>query len=147
MQEVRLPYVCDTPPTQHRIVVIIFIPQWIYSPLFGLGLFFSFVIFLTQKVGLLGRVISSSQSRYVCVHTGQNKHRLVAHTNIYSLNEIRTHYPNVRANENSSCLRPCGHCVRRSNYKKYLMFTKFFDSLDILRLCHIQFSVVIALAV
>jgi hypothetical protein len=43
-----------------------FIRQWIYSPLLGPGLFFSFVIFFTQTVGLLGREISSSQDR--CLH-------------------------------------------------------------------------------
>jgi hypothetical protein len=32
-----------------------FIHQWLYSPLLGPGLFFSFVIFFTQTVGLLGR--------------------------------------------------------------------------------------------
>jgi hypothetical protein len=45
-----------------------FIHQWIYSPLLGPGLFFSFVILFAQTVGLLGRVISSSQGRYL--HTG-----------------------------------------------------------------------------
>jgi hypothetical protein len=34
--------------------------QWLYSPILGPGLFFSFMIIL-QTVGLLGRVISSSQ--------------------------------------------------------------------------------------
>jgi hypothetical protein len=48
-----------------------FIHQWLYSPLLGPGLFFSFVIFFTQTVGLLGRVISTSQGRYL--HTGQHK--------------------------------------------------------------------------
>jgi hypothetical protein len=44
-----------------------------YSLLLGPGLFFSFVIFLTQTVALLGRWISPSQGRYL--HTGQHKHR------------------------------------------------------------------------
>jgi hypothetical protein len=34
-----------------------FIHQWLYNHLLGPGLFFSFVIFFTQSVGLLGRVI------------------------------------------------------------------------------------------
>jgi hypothetical protein len=50
-----------------------FIHQWFYSPLLGPGLLFSFVFFFTQTVGLLGRVISPSQGRYL--HTGQHKHR------------------------------------------------------------------------
>jgi hypothetical protein len=33
-----------------------FIQKWPSSPLLGLGLFFCFVIFLTQAIGLLGRV-------------------------------------------------------------------------------------------
>jgi hypothetical protein len=42
----------------------VFIHQWLYSPLLGPRLFFSFVIVFTQSVGLLGRVISPSQGRY-----------------------------------------------------------------------------------
>jgi hypothetical protein len=42
-----------------------FIHQWLYSPLLGPGLLFSFVIFFTQPVGLLGWVISLSQGRYL----------------------------------------------------------------------------------
>jgi hypothetical protein len=47
------------------------------QPLLGPGLFFSFVIFFTQTVGLLGRAISPSQFRYL--HTEQHKHRINAH--------------------------------------------------------------------
>jgi hypothetical protein len=36
----------------------------------------------TQTVGLLGRVISPSQGRYL--HTGQQKHRINAHTGIHA---------------------------------------------------------------
>jgi hypothetical protein len=42
-----------------------FIHQWFYSLLLGSGLFFSFVIFFTQSVGLLGPEISPSQGRYL----------------------------------------------------------------------------------
>jgi hypothetical protein len=35
-----------------------FIFQWLCRPLLGPGLFFSFLIFVTQTVGLLGRVVS-----------------------------------------------------------------------------------------
>jgi hypothetical protein len=59
-----------------------FIHQWLYSPLLGPGQFFSFVIVFTQSVGLLGRVISPSQGRYL--HTGQHKHRINAHTDIHA---------------------------------------------------------------
>jgi hypothetical protein len=43
----------------------LFVHQWLYSSLLGPGLFFSFVIFFIQTVGLLGRVISPSQGRYL----------------------------------------------------------------------------------
>jgi hypothetical protein len=45
-----------------------FILQWLWSPLLGRGLCFSFVIFLTQTIWLLGRVISQTEGRYL--HTG-----------------------------------------------------------------------------
>jgi hypothetical protein len=80
------------------------------APLLGPGLFFSFVIIFTQTVGLLGRVISPSQGRYL--HTGQHKHRINAHTDIHALSGIRTHDPSFRASEDSSCLKPRGHCDR-----------------------------------
>jgi hypothetical protein len=68
----------------------------------------------SQSVGLLGRVISPSQGRYL--YTGQHKHRINAyiHTpNIHALSGIRTHDPSVRASENSSCLRPRCYCDQR----------------------------------
>jgi hypothetical protein len=44
---------------------VTFIHQWLYSPLFDPGYFFSLVILFTQTVGHLGRVISPSQGRYL----------------------------------------------------------------------------------
>jgi hypothetical protein len=35
---------------------------------------------------------------------------------IYALNGVRTHDPSVRASEDSSSLRPRGHCYRHLNY-------------------------------
>jgi hypothetical protein len=84
-----------------------FIHQWLYSPLLGPGLFFSFVNFFTQLVGHLGKVISPSQGRYL--HTAQHKHRINAHTDIHALSGIRTHDPSVRESEDGSCFRPRGH--------------------------------------
>jgi hypothetical protein len=44
----------------------------------------------------------------------QNKH---IHTpNIHALSGIRTHDPNVRTSEDSSCLRPLGYCDRPIYY-------------------------------
>jgi hypothetical protein len=88
--------------------LISLIHQWLYSPLLGPGLFISFVIIFTQTVELLGRVIRPSKSRYL--HTGQHKHRINSHTDIYALSEIRTQDSSVRASEDNSCLRPRGHC-------------------------------------
>jgi hypothetical protein len=65
----------------------------------------------TQSVELLGRGISPSQGQYL--HTKQHKHR-ITHTDIHALSVIRTHNPSVRASEDNSCLRPRGHCDRRS---------------------------------
>jgi hypothetical protein len=85
-----------------------FIHQWLCSSLLGLGLFFSFVTFFTQTVGLLGRVISPSQCHYL--DTEQYKHRINVHTDIHALSAIRTHDPS----EDSSCPRPRGQCDRRT---------------------------------
>jgi hypothetical protein len=60
---------------------------------------------LRHSVGLPGRVISPSQGRYLT--QTQNKQ-----TDIHALSGIRTHDPSVRASEDSSCLRPRGHCDR-----------------------------------
>jgi hypothetical protein len=70
------------------------------------------LIHFPQTVGLLRRVISPSQGRYL--NTRQHKHRVSAYTpNIHALSWIRTHDPSVRASEDSSCLRPRGYCHRR----------------------------------
>jgi hypothetical protein len=45
-----------------------------------------------------------ARPRYL--HTGEHKDRLNAHTDIHASSGIRTHDPSVRANEDSSCLRP-----------------------------------------
>jgi hypothetical protein len=86
-----------------------FIHQWLCSLLLVSDLFFIFVIFFAKTVGLLGRVISPSQSRYL--HTGQHKHRINAHTDTHALSGIRIHDPRVRTSECSSRLRPRGHCL------------------------------------
>jgi hypothetical protein len=104
-------HVIPSPPASETILFIhSFIRQWLYSALLGPGLFFSFVIFFTQTVGLLGRVISPSQG--LDLNTGQHKHRISAHTDIHSLSAIRIHDQTVRASEDTSCLRPRGHCNR-----------------------------------
>jgi hypothetical protein len=53
---------------------------------------------LRHSLGLLGRVVSLSQGRYL--------------TDIHASSGIRTRDPSVQAGEDSSCLRPRGHCYR-----------------------------------
>jgi hypothetical protein len=94
-----------------RFLPFNFIHRRLYSPLLGPDFFFSVIIFFTQTVGLLGRVISPSQGRYL--HTGQHKQN--ANTDIHALSGIRTYDPNVRASEDSSCLTAGARhaCARR----------------------------------
>jgi hypothetical protein len=56
--------------------------HWFYSPLGPWPLLFSFMIIL-QTVGLLGRVISSSQGLYL--NTGQHKDRINTYTHQTSM--------------------------------------------------------------
>jgi hypothetical protein len=70
----------------------------------------------SQTVGLLGRMISPSQCRYL--NTRQHKQNKRIHTpNIHALSGVRTHDSSVRASEDSSCLRPRGHCNRQCTYR------------------------------
>jgi hypothetical protein len=81
------------------------------QPFVGLWPILQFRNNFSQTVGLLGRVIIPSQGLYL--NTGQYKHRINEHTDIHTLSGIRTHDPSVRASEDSSCLRPRGHCNRQ----------------------------------
>jgi hypothetical protein len=108
-----------------------FIHQWLYDPLLVPGLSFCsifFFIFFTQTVRLLGRMISPSQGRYL--HTGQHKHIINSHTDIHALSGIRTHDPNVRASEYSSCLRPRDHCDRRLHKNSNIKLINIAPSLQ-----------------
>jgi hypothetical protein len=58
-------YTRFTASSSSHFLFSFFIHQWFYNPLLVPGLFFSCVIFFTQPVGLLGRMISSSQGRYL----------------------------------------------------------------------------------
>jgi hypothetical protein len=73
-------------------------------------------------VGLLGRVISPSQGRYL--HAGQHKHRINTYTDIHTLSRIRTQAPSIRGREDISCLRPLGHCDRLREKKEKKNKTK-----------------------
>jgi hypothetical protein len=65
-----------------------------------------------QMVGLLGRVIGSTQGPYLHRTTQHRKTR----THIHVSSGIRTHDPSVRAAEDSTCLRPLGHWNRPVNF-------------------------------
>jgi hypothetical protein len=75
-----------------------------------LQLLLQYLNLFTQSVGLLGQGIIPSQGHYL--HREQHKRGINAHTDIHPLNWIRTHDPSVWAGEDSSCLRPRGHCDR-----------------------------------
>jgi hypothetical protein len=69
-----------------------------------------FLVFFTQTVGLLGRVIRQSQGRYL--HTGQHEHSKNPNTDTHALSGIRTNDPSIRMSEDYSCFRPRGHSDR-----------------------------------
>jgi hypothetical protein len=98
------PYVTSPVVGEQYISLFLSVP----IALVNLGRFIQFIIY-TQSVGVLGRGISLSQSH--CIQAEQYKHR-IKHTDIHALSGIRTHDPSVRASEDSSCLRPRGHCDR-----------------------------------
>jgi len=68
-------------------------------------LLFQFLGSIRHLVGLLGRGISPAQGLYL---HGTTQHRKTQ-ANIHAPSRIRTYDPNVRAAEESTCLRPCGH--------------------------------------
>jgi hypothetical protein len=66
--------------------------------------FTSVYYILRHLVGLLGRVISSSQGLYLYTNTEKR-----TYTNIHALSGIRTPDPGFRASEDSACPRPLGY--------------------------------------
>jgi hypothetical protein len=72
-------------------------------------LLFQFLASIRHLVGLLGGWISPAQGLYLHRTTQHRK----TQTNIHSPTTIRTCDPNVRAAEDSTCLRPLGHWDRR----------------------------------
>jgi hypothetical protein len=79
---------------------------WRYSPNLGLGLppwnspFHLGFLDLSQLVGLLGRVISSSQGLYLYTNTEERTHTQTL--NIHALSGIGTRDPGFRASEDSA---------------------------------------------
>jgi hypothetical protein len=82
---------------------------WLWSPLLDLGHFFSSLILYT--VGRTPWTGDQSVARALPAHrTTQTETKRI---DIDPLSGIRTHDPSVRANEDSSCLRPHGLCDQR----------------------------------
>jgi hypothetical protein len=69
------------------------------------GVLFHFLGSIKHMVGLLGWGISPAQGLYLHRTTQHRK----TQTNIHDPSRIRTFDPNVRAAEDSTCLRPLGH--------------------------------------
>jgi hypothetical protein len=80
-----------------------------WQPFVGPCPLFQFLDLFTQSVGPLGQGISPSLGRYL--HIGQHKRRIRVHRHP-CFNGIRTLYPSVWADEDSSCLRLCDHFDR-----------------------------------
>jgi hypothetical protein len=95
----------------------------LYSPLLGLGRFFSFLVLYT--VGRAHWTGDQPVARTLPAHITTQKHRINAHnTDIHALSGIRTHDPRVPAREDISCLRPLGHCDRHFSEIQTLITTK-----------------------
>jgi hypothetical protein len=76
-----------------------------YSPLLGLGRFFSFLILYT--------VCRTPWTGDQPVARPLPTRRINAHnTDIHAFSGVLTHDPSVRTGEDSSCLWPRGHCDR-----------------------------------
>jgi hypothetical protein len=116
--------------------------QWLFHPIQDPGLLFSSVIIYSQTVGLLGRVISTSQGPYL--NAGQHKQNKRIHTpNIHSLCGIRTHDPSGRASEDSSYPRPRSYCDRLNKVPLGQVFSEYFGfpcQFSFHRLLHIHLS-------
>jgi hypothetical protein len=89
-------------------------------PYWSTGLITQFLYF-SQAVGLLGRVVSSTQGLYL--NTRQHKHRKCGHMlDIHAQGRIGTRNYSLRAIEDCSCLRRLGYRDRRKgsyNVQKY----------------------------
>jgi hypothetical protein len=89
-------------------------PIWALAYLHETPFHFS-LLDLRHLVGLLGRVISSSQG--LPVHKDRKTHIHTQILNIRALSEIGTHDPGFRASEDSACLRPLGYRDRQQSVR------------------------------
>jgi hypothetical protein len=96
-------------------------PLWIL-PTF----LYSFLIFYT-----VGKTpwTSDQPRRKAATYTQDSTNTEQTHTDIHASNEILSHDPSVRANEDISCLRSRGHCDRSTfslEIKNYSNIKKYF---------------------
>jgi hypothetical protein len=92
-----------------------FVLQWLFQPIQGPGLLFSFVSFFTDG----GTPLTSDQlvARPLPKHrTTQTQNKRIHTPNIHALSGIRTHDPSVRVSEDSSHLRLRGYCDRQETF-------------------------------
>jgi hypothetical protein len=77
------------------------------QPLLGLDRFFFFSFLTLYRVGRTPWTGDQPVARPLLTN------RINAHRHIHASSRFRTHVPSVWESEDSSCLRPCGHCDRR----------------------------------
>jgi hypothetical protein len=118
----------------HKLMTILlffffsfFIVHWHYSPTgprpTSMKLSISIRFFFLnhrQSLGLLGRVISSSEGLSTCTQTQKNAHTQTL--NIHALTGIRTYDRGFRASEDSTCLRPLSYRDRQYCYYTKLLW-------------------------
>jgi hypothetical protein len=86
----------------------------LYSPLLDLDRFFSFLILHTvRKTPWRG---DQPVARPLLTHRTTETRKKRTQYRLHALSGTRTQDPKVRTSEDSSCLRPCGHCDRHNKY-------------------------------
>jgi hypothetical protein len=70
--------------------------------------------------------------RKAATYTQENTNRINAHTDTHALSEIRTHDPSIRASEDNSCLKLCGHCDRLHIYIHNFFFLWLYSPIQAL---------------
>jgi hypothetical protein len=94
---------------------------WLYSPLLSLGRSFTFLIIYAYTAGRSPWTGDQPVARPLPTHRTTHK-KNSDNTDIYALSGIRTNDPSVQAREDSSCLRPRGHCDRLKLFCTFLKF-------------------------
>jgi cytidine deaminase len=77
--------------------------------------------------GFLG---GGSARRKAATYTQNNTNTEYMHTDIHVSSGIQTHNLSVQVGEDSSCLRPCGHCDQQLNHQDALNKFQYFVDYD-----------------